>query len=65
MFSVSSMGIRLCKSMPSHGTSILSSEAEPDGEGGGGMPFKAWQLMEMLDQLIDDYESGDVEAALQ
>ena len=50
--------------MLSHGTSMLSSEAEPDGEGGGGMPFKAWQLMEMLDQLSDDYESGDVEAVL-
>ena len=64
MFSVSSMGIRSCKSMLSHGTSMLSSEAEPDSEGGGGMPFKAWQLMEMLDQLSDDYESRDVEAAL-
>ena len=64
MFSISSMGIRSYKSMLSHSTSMLSSEAEPDGEGGGGMPFKAWQLMEMLDQLSDDYESGDVEAVL-
>ena len=58
------MGIHLCKSMLSCGTSLFSSEAEPNGEGGGGMPFKAWQLMEMLDQLSDDYESGDVEAVL-
>ena len=44
---------------------MLSSEAEPDGEGGGGMPFKVWQLMDMLDQLSDNYKSRDIETVLR
>ena len=42
MSSVSSMGIRSRESMLSRGSSVLSSEAEPDGEGGGGAPFEVW-----------------------
>ncbi|KAH9920878.1 ras GEF [Epithele typhae] len=67
MSTVSSMGIRSRASVASQGSSVTSSDAEQDDEDGAAVngPIEAWHIEAILDQLSDDEDSGDAEAALR